>query len=189
MSGYNFTESKLKGAYIIEPNIIGDQRGYFFESYTKRDFVAAGINVEFVQDNESRSRKGVLRGLHFQTKQSQGKLVKVVEGEVYDVLVDLRKGSRTFGLWEAVRLSADNKTMLYIPKGFAHGFLVLSETAVFQYKCTDYYAAEYEAGLMWNDPEIGIEWPLDEIEEVLLSDKDKRNLSFKEFCLQEEALE
>lgn len=184
MAGYQFNETNIKGVFIIEPNVVGDQRGYFMESYTKRDFEAAGINAEFVQDNESRSKKGVLRGLHFQTEYSQGKLVRVVEGEVFDVVVDLREGSPTFGKWKGARLSGENKKMLYVPEGFAHGFLVLSETAVFQYKCTNYYAPNFESGIMWNDPEIGVEWPLDEIDKVLLSDKDKMNLSFKDYCRQ-----
>jgi dTDP-4-dehydrorhamnose 3,5-epimerase len=181
MSKFNFIQTKIKDLYIIEPTVFGDIRGYFMESYSKRDFVEAGLSMEFVQDNESKSKKGVLRGLHFQTKHTQGKLVRVVEGEVFDVVVDLRDGSPTFGLWEGVLLTAENKKQFYIPEGFAHGFLVVSEEAVFQYKCTDYYAPEYDGGILWNDPEIGIEWPLQGIEEVLLSEKDKKQQTFKVF--------
>ena len=181
MSKFNFIQTKIKDLYIIEPTVFGDIRGYFMESYSKRDFVEAGLSMEFVQDNESKSKKGVLRGLHFQTKHTQGKLVRVVEGEVFDVVVDLRDSSPTFGLWEGVLLTAENKKQFYIPEGFAHGFLVVSEEAVFQYKCTDYYAPEYDGGILWNDPEIGIEWPLQGIEEVLLSEKDKKQQTFKAF--------
>jgi dTDP-4-dehydrorhamnose 3,5-epimerase len=181
MSKFNFIQTKIKDLYIIEPTVFGDIRGYFMESYSKRDFVEAGLSMEFVQDNESKSKKGVLRGLHFQTKHTQGKLVRVVEGEVFDVVVDLRDGSPTFGLWEGVLLTAENKKQFYVPEGFAHGFLVVSEEAVFQYKCTDYYAPEYDGGILWNDPEIGIEWPLQGIEEVLLSEKDKKQQTFKVF--------
>ena len=141
--------------------------------------------MNFVQDNESRSKKGVLRGLHFQTKHTQGKLVRVVEGEVFDVAVDLREGSPTFGQWTGVTLTAENKKQFYVPEGFAHGFLVLSDTATFQYKCTDYYAPEYDGGIRWNDAEVGIEWPLDGIDEVLLSDKDQKQPSLMEFISKE----
>jgi dTDP-4-dehydrorhamnose 3,5-epimerase len=178
---FNFVQTKIKDLYIIEPLVLGDSRGYFMESYTKRDFDEAGLTMAFVQDNESKSQKGVLRGLHFQTKHTQGKLVRVVEGEVFDVAVDLRDGSPTFGLWEGVLLTAENKKQFYVPEGFAHGFLVVSEEVVFQYKCTDYYAPEYDGGILWNDPDIGIEWPLQGIEEVLLSDKDKKQPTFKAF--------
>jgi dTDP-4-dehydrorhamnose 3,5-epimerase len=181
MSKFNFIQTKIKDLYIIEPTIFGDNRGYFIESYSRRDFVEAGLTMAFVQDNESKSKKGVLRGLHFQTKHTQGKLVRVVEGEVFDVAVDLRDGSPTFGLWEGVLLTAENKKQFYVPEGFAHGFLVVSKEAVFQYKCTDYYAPEYDGGILWNDPDIGIEWPLQGIEEVLLSDKDKKQPTFRAF--------
>jgi len=185
MGKVNFIETSIEGVYIIEPTVVGDNRGYFMESYSKRDFEEAGLTMNFVQDNESKSKKGVLRGLHFQTKHTQGKLVRVVEGEVFDVAVDLREGSPTFGKWTGVTLTAENKKQFYIPEGFAHGFLVLSETATFQYKCTDYYAPEYDGGVLWNDPEIGIEWPLEGIEEVLLSDKDQKQQTLKEFMSKE----
>ena len=185
MGKFNFIETSIKDLYIIEPTVFGDNRGYFMESYSKRDFEEAGLTMNFVQDNESKSKKGVLRGLHFQTKHTQGKLVRVVEGEVYDVAVDLREGSPTFGKWEGVLLTAENKRQFYVPEGFAHGFLVLSETATFQYKCTDYYAPEYDGGVLWNDPDINITWPLDDIEEVLLSDKDKVQPTLKMFMRKE----
>ena len=185
MGKINLVQTKLEGVYIIEPTIFGDNRGYFMESYSKHDFDEAGLTMNFVQDNESKSKKGVLRGLHFQTKHTQGKLVRVVEGEVFDVAVDLREGSPTFGQWTGVTLTAENKKQFYIPEGFAHGFLVLSDTATFQYKCTDYYAPEYDGGVLWNDPEIGIEWPLEGIENVLLSDKDQKQQTLKEFMSKE----
>lgn len=181
MSKFNFIKTSIEGVYIIEPTVFGDNRGYFMESYSKRDFEEAGLNMNFVQDNESKSKKGVLRGLHFQTKHTQGKLVRVVEGEVFDVAVDLRASSPTFGQWTGVTLTAQNKKQFYIPEGFAHGFLVLSDSATFQYKCTDYYAPEYDGGVLWNDPDIGIKWPLEGIEEVLLSDKDQKQQTLKEF--------
>ena len=159
MSKFNFIDTEIEGVKIIEPTVFGDARGYFMETYSRRDFAEGGIDVDFVQDNESRSRKGVLRGLHFQKQNPQGKLVRVIEGEVFDVAVDLRKNSKTFGKWVGVTLSAENKKQFYIPEGFAHGFVVLSETASFVYKCTRFYAPGDEGGLMWNDPEIGIEWP------------------------------
>lgn len=183
MGNFNFIETKIKDMYIIEPKVFGDNRGYFMESYSKRDFDEAGLTMTFVQDNESKSKKGVLRGLHFQTKHTQGKLVRVTEGEVFDVGVDLRKGSPTYGEWVGVILSAENKRQFYVPEGFAHGFLVLSEEAVFNYKCTDYYAPEYDSGLLWNDEAVGIEWPLDGIEEILLSEKDKKQKRLEELDL------
>lgn len=185
MGKFNFVKTSIKDLYIIEPTVFGDNRGYFMESYSKRDFEEAGLTMNFVQDNESKSKKGVLRGLHFQTKHTQGKLVRVVEGEVFDVAIDLREGSPTFGKWEGVILTAENKRQFYVPEGFAHGFLVLSDTATFQYKCTDYYAPEYDGGVLWNDPDIGIEWPLEGIEEVLLSDKDQKQQTLKEFMSKE----
>lgn len=183
MGNFNFIETKIKDLYIIEPKVFGDNRGYFMESYSQRDFEKAGLTMKFVQDNESKSSKGVLRGLHFQTKHTQGKLVRVTQGEVWDVAVDLRKGSPTFGQWEGVFLSAENKRQFYVPEGFAHGFVVTSDEAVFNYKCTDFYAPEYDSGLLWNDPEVGIKWPLDGIEEVLLSEKDKKQKTLKELDL------
>ena len=180
MGNFNFKETSIKDLYIIEPKVFGDNRGYFMETYSKKDFFEAGLTMDFVQDNESKSKKGVLRGLHFQTKHTQGKLVRVTQGEVFDVAVDLRKGSPTFGKWEGVILSDENKKQFYVPEGFAHGFLVLSDTAVFNYKCTDFYAPEYDGGVLWNDIEIGIEWPTDGIEEILLSEKDKIQKKLKE---------
>ena len=180
---FNFIETKIKDLYIIEPKVFGDDRGYFMESYNRRDFVEAGLDMVFVQDNESKSKKGVLRGMHFQTKFTQGKLVRATQGEVYDVAVDLRKGSPTYGQWEGVFLSAENKRQFYVPEGFAHGFLVLSDEAVFNYKCTSLYAPEYDGGLLWNDPDVGIEWPLDGIDEIILSEKDKKQKKLKELDL------
>ncbi len=180
MSNFNFIETKIKDLYIIEPRVFGDDRGYFMETYSKRDFYEAGLTMEFVQDNESKSKKGVLRGMHFQTKNTQGKLVRVTQGEVYDVAVDLRKGSKTYGMWEGILLTAENKKQFYVPEGFAHGFLVVSEEAVFNYKCTNFYSPEYDSGLLWNDKDVAIEWPLDGIEEILLSEKDKVQKTLKE---------
>lgn len=180
MGNFKFIETKIKDLYIIEPKVFGDNRGYFMESYNRKDFVEAGLDMTFVQDNESKSKKGVLRGMHFQTKHTQGKLVRVAEGAVYDVAVDLRKGSPTFGQWEGILLTSENKKQFYVPEGFAHGFLVVSDEAVFNYKCTDYYAPEFDSGLLWNDPEVGIEWPLDGIKEILLSEKDKVQKTLKE---------
>lgn len=185
MGKINVIPTSIRDLYIIEPQVFGDHRGYFIESYSEADFKAAGLDMKFVQDNESRSKKGVLRGLHFQTQHTQGKLVRAVEGEVYDVAVDLREGSPTFGKWEGVLLTAENKRQFYVPEGFAHGFLVLSDVATFQYKCTDYYAPKYDGGIRWDDPDIGIKWPLEGIEEVLLSDKDKKQQSLKEFMSKE----
>lgn len=180
MGNFKFTETKIKGVYIIEPKVFGDNRGYFMETYNKEQFAEAGLTMNFVQDNESSSSKGVLRGLHFQTKHTQGKLVRVTEGEVFDVAVDLRKGSPTYGQWEGVVLSAENKKQFYIPEGFAHGFLVLSDHAIFNYKCTDFYCPEGEGGVLWNDPDIGIEWPLDGIDNIILSEKDKVHPTLKD---------
>ena len=149
----------IKGLKVVEPTVFGDARGYFMETYNYNDFKEAGIDVEFVQDNQSSSHKGVLRGLHFQINYPQDKLVRVVNGEVFDVAVDLREGSETYGKWFGEILSAENNKQFYIPEGFAHGFLVLSDTAEFCYKCTDFYHPGDEGGLAWNDPEIGVEWP------------------------------
>ncbi|WP_253199663.1 dTDP-4-dehydrorhamnose 3,5-epimerase [Clostridium gasigenes] len=176
----DFIETKIKDLYIIEPRVFGDDRGYFMETYSKREFYEAGLTMEFVQDNESKSKKGVLRGMHFQTKNTQGKLVRVTQGEVYDVAVDLRKGSKTYGMWEGILLTAENKKQFYVPEGFAHGFLVVSEEAIFNYKCTNFYSPEYDSGLLWNDKDVAIEWPLDGIEEILLSEKDKVQKTLKE---------
>ncbi|WP_195972826.1 dTDP-4-dehydrorhamnose 3,5-epimerase [Clostridium thermobutyricum] len=183
MSNFKFIETKIKDLYIIEPKVFGDNRGYFMETYSKKAFNEAGLTMEFVQDNESRSKKGVLRGLHFQTKHTQGKLVRVTDGAVYDVAVDLRKGSPTYGQWEGILLTAENKKQFYVPEGFAHGFLVVSDYATFNYKCTDFYAPEYDGGILWNDPDIGVEWPLEGIEEILLSEKDKNQKRLKDVNL------
>ena len=180
MSNFKFIETKIKDLYIIEPKVFGDERGYFMETYSQKAFEEAGLTMKFVQDNESKSKKGVLRGLHFQTKHTQGKLVRVTQGEVWDVAVDLRKGSPTFGQWEGVHLSAENKRQFYVPEGFAHGFVVLSDKAVFNYKCTDFYAPEYDSGLLWNDKDVNVEWPLEGIEEIILSEKDKKQKTLKE---------
>lgn len=183
MGNFNFIETKIKDLYIIEPKVFGDHRGYFMESYNAEHFKEAGLTMTFVQDNESKSSKGVLRGLHFQTRYTQGKLVRVTKGEVFDVAVDLRKGSPTYGQWEGVILSEENKKQFYVPEGFAHGFLVLSDEAVFNYKCTDFYHPEYDSGLLWNDEEVNIQWPLDKVENLLLSEKDKNQKRLKELDL------
>lgn len=179
-----FTQTSIEGVVIIDVKSYGDDRGYFMETYKKPDFVAGGIDVDFVQDNQSGSMKGVLRGLHFQIEHPQAKLVRVVSGEVFDVAVDLRASSPTFGKWEGVVLSAHNRRQFFIPRGFAHGFLVLSETAEFCYKCDDVYYPNDEGGLMWDDPVIGIEWPamqgdsiFDE-KKVILSEKDGGHPAF-----------
>jgi dTDP-4-dehydrorhamnose 3,5-epimerase len=170
--------TKLKDCVIIEPEIFGDQRGFFLETFqAERYREKAGIDLPFVQDNHSRSGKGVLRGLHFQKTRPQGKLVRVVRGEVFDVAVDIRKGSPSFGLWMGVTLSEDNHRQFWVPPGFAHGFVVLSETADFEYKCTDYYEPSDEGSLLWNDPSLSIDWP---ISEPLLSDKDRNAAAFNE---------
>lgn len=166
----NVIKTQIKDLLIIEPKVFGDERGFFYETFQAERYKAAGINADFVQDNRSRSSRGVLRGLHFQKTKPQGKLVSVTEGEVFDVAVDLRPESDTFGQHEAVLLTGENKLQFYVPPGFAHGFCVLSETADFQYKCTDYYDPSDESGLLWNDDNLAIQWP---IEAPLLSDKDK----------------
>ena len=159
MGQIKVTPCPIKGLYVIEPTVYGDNRGYFTETYNQKDMEEAGLNMTFVQDNQSGSTKGVLRGLHFQKQYPQGKLVRVIKGSVFDVAVDLREGSETFGQWYGIELSADNHLQFYISEGFAHGFLVLSDTAEFCYKCTDFYNPGDEGGLAWNDPEIAIEWP------------------------------
>ncbi|MBO4867767.1 MAG: dTDP-4-dehydrorhamnose 3,5-epimerase [Ruminococcus sp.] len=178
MGNFTFNETKLKGVYIIDVKTYGDNRGYFMETYKESDFKAAGLDYNFVQDNQSSSRKGVLRGLHFQKTYPQAKLVRVLKGEVFDVAVDLRKGSETYGQWVGAVLSEENKRQFMIPRGFAHGFLVLSDYAEFAYKCDDVYHPEDEGGIMWNDPAIGIEWP--EAGELILSEKDKVHPSLAE---------
>lgn len=174
MSKIKVTPCGIEGLFVIEPKVFGDERGYFVETYNKQEFEECGLTMEFVQDNQSMSRKGVLRGLHFQKNFPQGKLVRVLSGEVFDVAVDIRKGSDTYGKWFGVVLSDENKKQFYIPEGFAHGFLVLSETAVFAYKCTDFYHPEDEGGIRYDDPGIGIEWPVSNDMEIILSEKDKR---------------
>lgn len=165
-------QTAIPGVLIFEPKVFGDERGFFYESFNAKNFLdQTGVKVEFVQDNHSKSAKGVLRGLHYQIQQAQGKLVRVVAGEVFDVAVDIRKQSPTFGQWVGVTLSAENKRQLWLPAGFAHGFLVTSDSAEFLYKTTDYYAPQFERSILWNDPAIGIEWPIDG--EPVLSNKDK----------------
>ena len=174
-----FIETGFKGLKIFEPKVFQDSRGYFFESFNKNIFRDAGIDVEFVQDNESRSQRGVLRGLHYQLNpMAQAKLVRVVEGEVLDVVVDIRKGSPTFGKHFGLLITAENKKQLFIPRGFAHGFSVLSPTCIFQYKCDNYYSKESEGGISYNDPELGIDWGI-KPEEAIVSDKDKLLPAFK----------
>lgn len=179
-----FTQTSIEGVVVVDVKSYGDARGYFMETYKKPDFVAGGIDVDFVQDNQSSSTKGVLRGLHFQIDHPQSKLVRVVSGRVFDVAVDLREGSPTYGQWEGVVLSAENRRQFFIPRGFAHGFLVLSDIAEFCYKCDDIYHPNDEGGLMWDDPAIGIEWPAldgDDMfipSKVVLSEKDKTHPAF-----------
>lgn len=173
--GITKTPTSLSRAFILEPRVFCDERGFFFESYNQRIMAEAGIVDNFVQDNHSCSSRNVLRGLHYQVKHPQGKLVRVVEGEILDVAVDLRRSSPTFGRYESVRLSEENKRMFWIPIGFAHGFLVLSEKAQVLYKATDFYAPEYERTLAWNDPQINIEWPMDR--QPIVSAKDQRGLA------------
>ncbi len=195
MGKIKVTECSIKGLYIIEPTVIGDNRGYFFEAYNKNDMHDAGLDMEFVQENTSMSTKGVLRGLHFQKKFPQGKLARVLSGSVFDVAVDLRADSETYGKWYGVILSDENKKQFYIPEGFAHGLITLTEKAVFCYKCTDFYHPGDEGGIAWNDPEVGIEWPnvtgeykgtasadgykLDGCQ-LILSDKDQNWLGLKD---------
>ena len=178
MGKFRAIPTGIDGLVVIEPTVFGDERGYFMETWNKPDFAEIGIPYNFVQDNQSKSKKGVLRGLHFQRTNPQGKLVRVISGEVFDVAVDLRKSSATFGKWHGVYLSAENKQQFYVPEGFAHGFLVTSETAEFVYKCTRLYDPGDEGGLLWNDPCIGVEWP--ELDVAFsLSEKDKANPAFE----------
>ncbi len=180
MGQFIFKETGIEDLYVIEMKRFGDDRGYFAETYNKKDFDSAGLKYDFVQDNQSLSSKGVLRGLHFQIKHPQAKLVRVLNGEVYDVAVDLRKDSKTYGKWFGVMLSGDNNLQFMIPRGFAHGFQVVSESATFCYKCDEFYHPEDEGGVMWNDETLSIEWPL---EEALLSEKDKNHPTFKDLDL------
>ncbi len=180
MGKFNFIKTHIKDLVIVEPKIFGDNRGYFMETYNYKEFSDNGLDMEFVQDNQSKSKKGVLRGLHFQKKNPQGKLVRVIKGEVYDVAVDLRKNSDTYGKSYGILLSDENKKQFYVPEGFAHGFLVLSDEAEFVYKCTRLYDPTDEGGIMWNDPDVNIEWPISEDMEILLSEKDKKNILLKD---------
>ena len=164
--------AQIPEVLIIEPDVFGDKRGFFMESWHAQKYAELGITAEFVQDNLSRSRQGVLRGLHYQLEQPQGKLVSVITGAVFDVAVDIRKGSPSFGQWVGVELSEDNHRQIYVPPGFAHGFCVLSESVDFMYKCTDFYAPQYEQGIQWDDPDIGIDWPGDNF---IISEKDSHN--------------
>ena len=177
----NVIPTEVLDVYILEPKVFGDHRGWFMETWSTRNMEEAGLHYNFVQDNQSKSKRGVLRGLHFQTKNSQGKLVRVIRGEVFDVGVDLREGSATFGQWYGLLLSEENHKQLYIPEGFAHGFLVTSEEAEFVYKCTRFYDPSGEGGLLWNDKDIGIDWPVTEDMDILLSDKDKIQPTFQEY--------
>ena len=176
VGNFTFIETSIEGVYEIEVKKYGDNRGYFMETYKKKDFDEAGLIYDFIQDNQSKSKKGVLRGLHFQKQFPQAKLVRCIEGEVFDVCVDLRKGSPTYGKWHGVVLSAEKGNQFMIPRGFAHGFLVLSETATFCYKVDEFYHPEDEGGLMWDDSDIGIAWP--HSDDILLSEKDKHNGNF-----------
>ena len=179
MGKFKFIKTSIEGLFIIEPMVFGDDRGYFMETYHAEEFKEAGLDLTFVQDNQSKSKKGVLRGLHFQYTKPQGKLVRVLRGIVFDVAVDLRNNSPTYGKWEGIILSEENKKQFYVPEGFAHGFVVLSDEAEFTYKCTNFYDSEDEGGILWNDPSISIDWPID-IDEVILSEKDKKWDTLKE---------
>lgn len=178
MSKFMRIDTPLDGVYVIEPSVFGDERGFFMETYAQRDFDSLGITEEFVQDNHSKSKRGVLRGLHFQTKQAQSKLVRCIAGAVYDVAVDLRCDSPSFAHWFGIELSAVNKKQLYIPKGCAHGFLTLYDDSEFLYKCTDYYAPQYDSGVLWSDTDIAVDWQFQKYgftsETIILSDKDKK---------------
>lgn len=180
MGKFKFIETGIEGLTVIEVGAFGDDRGYFMETYNEKDFHEAGLTMRFVQTNESKSSKGVLRGMHFQKEFPQGKLVRCTQGEVFDVAVDLRPESKTFGKWHGVILTEENRREFYVPEGFAHGFYVLSDVAKFEYQVTNLYHPDDEVALFWNDPEVGIEWPLIEGEHVLLSDKDKKNPLLKD---------
>lgn len=182
---FEFEHCEIEGLAVVTPKVFGDSRGFFLETYSKKAFAEAGIRAEFVQDNHSRSKRGVLRGLHFQRKKAQGKLVRVTAGKVLDVAVDLRRGSPTFGKWKAVELSAENKKMFYIPEGFAHGFLTAEDGTEFQYKCTDDYAPEYDGGILWNDADLNIDWNWERYgltaAELELSEKDRKQPTLRQF--------
>ena len=179
MSKFEFIKNDIEGLVVVKPTVFGDDRGFFMETYQKDEFARAGIDKEFVQDNHSKSSKGVLRGLHFQTENTQGKLVRVISGEVYDVAVDCRPASKTFGQWFGVVLSSENKMQFYIPEGFAHGFLVLSDEAEFVYKCTDVYSPGAEGGIPYDDPTVNVQWPQVDCP-LKLSEKDKRHTPFSQ---------
>ncbi|MEI8216430.1 MAG: dTDP-4-dehydrorhamnose 3,5-epimerase [Eubacteriales bacterium] len=178
MGKFSFNKTEIEGLWIIEPTVFGDDRGYFMETYNHKEFSDAGLDMTFVQDNESKSKKGVLRGLHFQKEHPQGKLVRVVEGQIFDVAVDLRKESISFGKWHGMMLSGKNKKQLYIPEGFAHGFLVISEEAKITYKCTNIYDPNDECGIKWDDEDINIDWPIEDIGKIILSEKDMKLKQF-----------
>lgn len=175
-----FSPTGIPDVVLIEPRVFGDSRGFFMETWQQKEFAAAGIQAEFVQDNHSMSTRGTLRGLHYQIQQPQGKLIRVVRGEVYDVAVDLRRGSATFGHWVGMHLSAENRRILWVPPGFAHGFYVTEDSAEFLYKCTDFYAPEHERTIVWNDQDLAIDWPLIPEAEVVLSGKDRAGTAFKD---------
>ena len=179
---YTVTNTLIEGVLVLEPKVFGDARGFFFESFNARDFLqATGVQCEFVQDNHSKSAKGVLRGMHYQVQHAQGKLVRVTQGAVFDVVVDIRRNSKTYGQWFGCELSVDNKKQLWIPEGLAHGFLVTSESAEFLYKTTDYYHPEFERSLLWNDADVGIEWPLHLLDAPpLLAAKDQAAGAFRD---------
>ena len=181
MGQIKVSKCPIEGLYIIEPAVHGDSRGYFMETYNQRDMEEAGLSMKFVQDNQSMSVKGVLRGLHFQINHPQDQLVRVINGEVFDVAVDLREGSATYGKWYGVVLSAENKKQFFVPKGFAHGFVVLSDYAEFAYKCSDFYHPGDEGGLMYNDPDIGVEWPIEPGTQLIMSDRDQKWGGIKEY--------
>ncbi len=173
-------ETNIEGVYLLEPKVFGDERGFFMETYSKEVFRNLGIDIEFVQDNHSKSGAGVLRGLHYQLGREQAKLVRVVSGAVYDVALDIRKGSPTFGQWYGVELSGENKRQLYIPRGLAHGFFTLLDNTEFLYKCSDFYAPETERTILWNDPDLGIDWGIDGAESIILSAKDEVGVLLKD---------
>ena len=180
MGNFTFEKTPIEGLVVITPKVFGDDRGYFMETYREQEFIEGGVNAKFVQDNQSKSKKGVLRGLHFQKTKPQGKLVRVLEGAVYDVAVDIRKGSETYGKWYGVLLSEENKKQFYVPEGFAHGFVVVTDSATFAYKCTNYYDPTDEGAIIYNDPTLNINWNEYYDGEFLLSEKDLKNGLFKD---------
>ena len=180
MGNFTFEKTPIEGLVVITPKVFGDDRGYFMETYREKEFIEGGVNAKFVQDNQSKSKKGVLRGLHFQKTKPQGKLVRVLEGAVYDVAVDIRKGSETYGKWYGVLLSEENKKQFYVPEGFAHGFVVVTDSATFAYKCTNYYDPTDEGAIIYNDPTLNINWNEYYDGEFILSEKDLKNGLFKD---------